>query len=173
VTLLLDIGFFTEALTKLANLPGESDNWDRHVVRDNLQLDADQNGGWSKKGVSPWRLLLHYPFDKVTIPISDDSQNDSTDTDAQAEKSRNVVSILRESLGDMANNIGSDWLSFQHALDWKILGQEEYPLDTSMVSTMTHRSASGISLRSSSGSLECSTSVLAIGTVGERSRMLA
>jgi hypothetical protein len=73
VTLLLDIGFFTEALTKLANLPGESDNWDRHVARDNLQLDADQNGGWFKKGVFPRRLLLHHPFDKVTIPISDDS----------------------------------------------------------------------------------------------------
>jgi hypothetical protein len=29
----------------------------------------------------------------------------------------------------MANNIGSDWLSFQHALDWKVLGQEEYPPD--------------------------------------------
>jgi hypothetical protein len=129
VTLSFDIGFFNEALAKLANLPAEGDDHDRHRARDNLQLDADQNGGWSNKGVSPWRLLLHHPFDKVTILISDDSRNNSTDTDARAEKYRNVVSILRESLGDMMENIGSDWLTFQHALDWNVLGEEEYPRD--------------------------------------------
>jgi hypothetical protein len=128
VILSLNLGFFNEALAKLANLSGERDDWGRRATCENLQLDADQNGGWSNK-VSPWRLLLHHPLDKVTMLISYASQNASADTDSQAEKYRNVVSILRESLEDMANNIGSDWLSFQHALDWNVLNEEEYPRD--------------------------------------------
>jgi hypothetical protein len=127
VTLSLDVGFSSGALTDIAKLQGENKyRRSRQNARDKLQLNADSDDSCD---ISQWRALLHHPFDKVTLLISDASQDGDTDAIAQNEKYRTVVNLLRESLEDMANNSGYDWLSFQHMLDWNVFCQEHDEYD--------------------------------------------
>ena len=121
MALSLDVGIFAKAL---ADLPAEDDDWGCQRARGYLYLDA--GCAWSGK-ISQWRKLLHHPFDKVTLLISDADQKDGITNATQAEKYRNVVSILRGSLEEMMDNIGSDWLSFQRALDFEVIGEEYNP----------------------------------------------
>ncbi|KAI4944069.1 hypothetical protein J4E91_008924 [Alternaria rosae] len=124
VTFTLDISFFDEALAEIAMIPeDEKDNWRRQEVGQKLMLDASE--GWGRK-ISEWRALLFHPFDKVTLLITDASEDTDDGTGSQIERYRSVVDILRDSLDAMGEGCGNDWLMFQNALDWDAICEEEY-----------------------------------------------
>jgi len=125
VTFTLDIGFFDEALAELAMIPeGEKDNWRHGEVAQKLTLDASE--GWGRRKISEWRALLFHPFDKVTLLITDESDNSEKGTDTQIERYRKVNGMLRDSLDAMGENRGHDWLMFQNSLDWDAICETEY-----------------------------------------------
>jgi len=129
VTLTLNVSFFDEALAELAMIPeAEKDNWRHQEVTQKLTLDASE--GWGRRKISAWRALLFHPFDKVTLLITDTSDNSEKGTDTQIEKYRSAVSMLRDSLNGMGENCGHDWLMYQHALDWAVICEQEDEFST-------------------------------------------
>ncbi|KAI4908373.1 hypothetical protein J4E90_008998 [Alternaria incomplexa] len=124
VTFTLDISFFDEALAELAMIPeAEKDNWRHEEASEELKLHAGT--GWRGE-ISQWRALLLHPFDKVTLLITNASDNSKKGTDTQIEKYRSVVGMLRDSLNTMGENCGHDWLMFQNSLDWDAICETEY-----------------------------------------------
>ena len=120
----MDISFFDEALAEIAMITeAEKGNWRREEASEKLKLHAGT--GWKVK-TSQWRTLLLHPFDKVTLLITDASEDKDGDTTAQIEKYRSVISMLRDSLDGIGENCGHDWLMFQNALDWDAICGREY-----------------------------------------------
>ena len=123
ITLTLDINIFTEALAEIAMIPeAEKDNWRRREVLEKLELHV----GTSWKGKSPQlRALLLRPFDKVTLLITDASEDKDKDATVQLENYSHIVDILRNSLQSIGDEIGYNWLMYQDALDWDAICEQE------------------------------------------------
>ena len=115
MTISLDVGFFAEALA-------EHDPEDNNPFHSNL-LSAS---AYLHRDIQ-WRRLLNRPFEKVTLLIIDCNRKEGTSNSEQLPNIDKLPSLLRSTLEEMGENIGSNWLSYQTALDFNFICQQEEP----------------------------------------------
>jgi hypothetical protein len=116
VTLSLDISFFAEALAKY-EIDGENHGFDS-------DLGADY--GWSRP-ITPWRELLQWPFQKVTVLIADSAQARISSEEEQLIKHRKIRMILRGTLRELCESICGNSMAYQLEMDRDAFYWEKHP----------------------------------------------
>jgi hypothetical protein len=74
-----------------------------------------------------WRHLLERPFDKVTLLVTDDNRGKDSVHGEQSPTWTMLPALFRSKIEEVGETIGSDWLSYQTALNFDVMGEEHEP----------------------------------------------